>query len=1456
MTFTLKWRYLLKLAAVFAIAGASVFFIHRVQARKQVGVFLHLADRARDAMPPDHVHHITYLHRYLMSRPDDTDVRERLGRVMTETAKGGKQFLEGYLVLEEALRREPDRDDLRRYVADTAMSPRVGLFAEAQAHLDILMRKKPNDGELEGLYARCLAARGKFAAPAKEKDDPTPAARSEFGAVEWYGESIVHRPDLVNSYTGRATLLRRELKRASEADEVVAQLLVKNPNNFRTHLAVADYWRAFGAAKHQAVVDAPALAKAQAVAGESVEAATVKAISRALKLAPDELDVILLAADVARNRAPALFRDRKRDEGQKLLDEAKSLLSRGLELHAKSPRVYLAMASLEAATRQPSDGVAVIRKGLDAIPDSPELVVALLDYQVRAGDAAGASETLDKLQGAGLPPAHVEYQQARILAVKEEWVEASLILEKAGRDVKDDPGLTRQIYLLLGRCYAPLGEDDRRLDAYLKARPVDSTDPLWIPAMSGIAETEASLGQSDAALASYRKLADQAAGAWVQVARLELIRVLQTPEDKRDWKAVEQAVGNAEQVLPDATEVELLRADVLHNRGKPAEARKKLEALKVRKPKEIGVWLALAFQDFREGNPVQAAATLDAAQKEAGDSPELRLARLGFWVRAKAPDLTAKIEVLAAGADQFSRPQQYRLLRELAETATYSGANELAGRLWEQLVKLQPHNLKLQLIRFDRAIRAGNEPAIMQVLGEIRRIDGEAGSYSRLSRALVLIWRAQTQKNDAGADEALSLLDGLARERARWARVAFAQALVYDAIKKDADNALLKYEQAVEYGESNPDALRRLMELLSIKGRFGEAEEILRKLPEKSASGPEIQRLAAEVSLRSNNLSRAIEYAARPEFENSKDPKDRIWQGQIYRAAGDRAKSEAAFRKAIELGPDLVDGWLGLVELLADSGRRDEADKLIEAGAPKVKQEDRSLFVALASAILGKTQQARAAFEQARKEKPNDIRVVQAEARYLLESGQPKDAKEAFERVLSLSNASPDDRDFAKRMIGICLAANSDFESSRKALEYLGLVEGGVLRPPSGKETLAEIRSRALVLAFQRDSASKKQAIQLLEQRRQTLVASDLFLLARLYLAVNNKNQVRVVLSELVRKAENVPLYVGFYARWLTRQGSPADLKEATALVKRLEEKLQPEELQTFELKARLLAAKKDLPAARAAIVPRANVKNAPLPTIARICEEISLFSDAEMVWRKFVDENAIERPQARLALAAFLGRRGRAAEALRVCDEARMAGVPMPAVGEVAVLALYGAQSPATADIKRLVGWLEEAIAKSDAAGRAVLVQELASVRNLQADYAASVTLYRQAIEANPKDVLALNNLAYLVSVREGKHDDALKLIEQAKRAIGPQRDLLDTEAMIRLNKNEADAARKILEEIVAESPSGTSYFHLAQAELALDHRLESQVAWRKSSELGLRRADLHPLEWPGYEKMAGMMK
>jgi len=89
-----------------------------------------------------------------------------------------------------------------------------------------------------------------------------------------------------------------------------------------------------------------------------------------------------------------------------------------------------------------------------------------------------------------------------------------------------------------------------------------------------------------------------------------------------------------------------------------------------------------------------------------------------------------------------------------------------------------------------------------------------------------LIWVAQNKKEMRGLDEATLLLNGLERERGGWARVAFAQALVHD-LRGDTQSALVKYQKAVEYGESSPDALRRLLELLRGYGKFDEAAIIL-----------------------------------------------------------------------------------------------------------------------------------------------------------------------------------------------------------------------------------------------------------------------------------------------------------------------------------------------------------------------------------------------------------------------------------------------------------------------------------------------------------------------------------------------------------------------------------------------------------------------------------------------------
>ena len=75
-------------------------------------------------------------------------------------------------------------------------------------------------------------------------------------------------------------------------------------------------------------------------------------------------------------------------------------------------------------------------------------------------------------------------------------------------------------------------------------------------------------------------------------------------------------------------------------------------------------------------------------------------------------------------------------------------------------------------------------------------------------------------------------------------------------------------------------------------------------------------------------------------------------------------------------------------------------------------------------------------------------------------------------------------------------------------------------------------------------------------------------------------------------------------------------------------------------------------------------------------------------------------------------------------------------------------------------------------------MLQPLAAVRNLQGNYDAAIQLYKDVLSANPDDVLAMNNLAYLYSAHKRDHEAGLGLIEKAKNRAGQLNTLLDTKA------------------------------------------------------------------------------
>src|SRR5262249_49457545 len=151
------------------------------------------------------------LSRYLKFAPEDTESLARMGLLLDKQAVKNPALRErAFFVLDQVLRREPGRSDVRRTAVRLAMT--LKRYGDAKAHLVFLMAEAPADGELFHLLGSCEAGAGKYA-----------------DAVKALEKAIHHPPKEVESYVLLAALLWRKRDDAKRADQIMEQL-VKEKN--------------------------------------------------------------------------------------------------------------------------------------------------------------------------------------------------------------------------------------------------------------------------------------------------------------------------------------------------------------------------------------------------------------------------------------------------------------------------------------------------------------------------------------------------------------------------------------------------------------------------------------------------------------------------------------------------------------------------------------------------------------------------------------------------------------------------------------------------------------------------------------------------------------------------------------------------------------------------------------------------------------------------------------------------------------------------------------------------------------------------------------------------------------------------------------------------------------------------------------------------------------------------
>jgi Flp pilus assembly protein TadD len=90
----------------------------------------------------------------------------------------------------------------------------------------------------------------------------------------------------------------------------------------------------------------------------------------------------------------------------------------------------------------------------------------------------------------------------------------------------------------------------------------------------------------------------------------------------------------------------------------------------------------------------------------------------------------------------------------------------------------------------------------------------------------------------------------------------------------------------------------------------------------------------------------------------------------------------------------------------------------------------------------------------------------------------------------------------------------------------------------------------------------------------------------------------------------------------------------------------------------------------------------------------------------------------------------------------------------------------------------------------------------------------YRTILQLDPRNGVAMNNLAYLLSESGGDLEEAWNLAMHAHELLPGLDEISDTVGWISLKMNRSDAAIAVFRELVAKQPSGARYrYHLGMA-------------------------------------------
>jgi cellulose synthase operon protein C len=1448
----LNVKLLIIVVVTTVVLTLGVVGVHALQTNRNVGSLLDLAKQAEEA--GDYRGAINFYGRYVAYDPDDAETMAKYALAylkLAESPDGTKVDLgKAAGALQESVQKLQvgEHRETLNIVRNKLVDLLVKYHQYVQAKDHLVRMKAENtaagkdDPAVDLRLAKCYLATANYTEAIKLLN---PLVGYD-AATKTFDTAKATAPKEIEAYEMLVSVLRSNVipdsqllpNRRELADRVIEQLAKANPDDEKAILL-----------------------QARDMLPRSVEKAR-PLVERALTLAPNKIEPILLAAQIAA-------------VNDKDLPKAEKLLQHGLKENPKDPRAYRVLLEHLMLQNRMDEAAAIVKDGLTKLPNNFELLETRFKLNMAKKDYAAAKRDLSLLDPAQVPFTYREFLECQLLISQERLTDAQKRLQSLRPKVVGNKQFMMQVDAMLMQLAQALNQPDKILE-YSNTLPPD-----WLPIQLAKAKALLARGDSDGALSAFEGFArslekDPAQFAktqavWRPLYELRVAKLMREPKDSRNWQSIDSLLKTLreQKALPEPS-LSLLELDALVRKEDVAGTQLKLNELVKQYPSDPAVLAASArFLAQQRGDSAEALAMLDKLGPELQRDPLIFSTRIECIVadKSKPEEQLQKLSKLGESAAGWPEEARRQIYASLGVATIQLNDIKEARRWFGKASELRPDDERLKWYLFDLA-RSQSDQAAMKEIGEwYAKVKGADSAEAQLIQASQIVTNVRTavqqtvspNQNEifldanqrAALKKARSLMGEVKNERASWHEIYKLLAEV-DILENRLDEAILNLKEALETGPPNGRLVQQLVQLLFFRNDPQGARDYMEKY--SAFVGNDLERLRIGVDeqlgggkpLTDDEIAKLVK-------KDSTNPSDQMYLASLLSRSGKNDEAEAAYRKAISLNPDSPEAWLALIGHFWRQKKGIEAHQVVQEAQIQLPEDRRALTLAQGYEVLNDLGQADQFYLAALDAAPDDLAVQRAVAANYLRTERAAKAKPYLDKMISTSAPAEGQADnvaWARRESAKLLAKDPNYQEFLKAMDLLKPTQGITPAPQ-------DLALKAALLSERGEPGSAKEALKLLttlaEQR--PLQTLERLLLAQVRERLGDWGPANREMTLLVTQSKPTPTIYVAYIEMLLRNDNAS---EASRWLQKLKE-TAPDTPQIPALAARVDAAqgngaraavnlKKELPAQRP--LPKEQWRR--LFEIASLLEQIKQYDEAEKLLREYVGYV----PQETLFLAKFLADRGKVDETIALVERLRQNAPPTPLL-QILLAAMRQNEHPPTKEQKERIEAFFARAMRDDPESSLIQIQ-YAGLQESKHNFAEAERLYREVFkrsETRPFDrAVVANNLGYLLAIQGKDLDDAVRFVKISLDFMGPQSDILDTRGLIFLAQGNAAQAVADLKDatIGPNDPNrANKLFHLALAYAANKEEAKARETLKKASDLKLKPDDLSPVERAKYDAL-----